>query len=172
MRFDATDIQAIMERVEKVESQNRGLKISGFMVLVVAVIALAASVLSLWRLGKRPYPPDQITSATVEANTVTAHEFVLAGQNNGGKPIALLMNGAKADEHLDMPVLEFYGPEPLAPEGRVLRMTLGAIPDPAVSVYPAFGPSKAGLDELPSLTFNGNEPRLFIFSGKGTICRR
>jgi hypothetical protein len=51
-------------------------------------------------------------------------------------------------------------------------MTLGATPDPEVSVYPAFGPGEpGGVNTLLSLDFVENEPKLFFFSAKGHFNR-
>ncbi len=154
MFTDTPDPQSVTERLEKLERQNRRMKRAGVMALIVV-----GAILLMGQTAPK--------SRTIEAETLAAHEFVLLGRYNGGHPIALLTNaGGKV---VDEPILQFFGPEPLAPEGRVLRMTMGATPTPQISIYHAFGPHKAGDDELLSLTTNENQPFLLIRSGRGKL---
>jgi hypothetical protein len=140
-----SDIE-LLERLEKLERSNRRLK-RGALASLVLVAALAGIY------ATRPVP-----------DVIKAHRFELIGLHNGGRPIALLGNAG--DKLLDEPVLEFFGPEPLAPEDRVLPMKLGVTPLPTVRIYPAFGSNKEN-DALVDLGTLGNEPRLRLSSARG-----
>lgn len=154
MTSQTTDMQAMLKRLEKLENENRSLKRAG----LLGLTAVGALLLMGQAAPK---------SRMIEAETVTAHEFVLLGRYNGGHPIALFTNAS--NNKVDEPVLQFFGPEPLAPEGRILRMTMGATPYPELSIYHALGPGKAGNRKLLSLTTLGNEPHLIIRSGRGNL---
>ena len=136
----------LLERLEKLELSNRRLKQGelGGLVLLLALVGIYVT---------RPVP-----------DVNRAHRFELIGLHNGGHAIALLANAG--DKALDEPVLEFFGPEPLAPGDRVLRMKLGVTPFPIVRIYPAFDPNKEN-DALVDLSTLGNEPRLQLSSARG-----
>jgi hypothetical protein len=160
------DMQAVLERLEKLERQNRRLRAVALLAIVASVVALSLAAVVSFNLGTRQVPQPTPT-ATFQADKITAHEFVLAGRK-GGHPIAVLTNDSGGNS-LDIPTLQFFGPEPMAAEGRVLRMTISVNPDPEITVYHAFGPLKSGNDELLSLAFPGNEPHLLIRSGRGNL---
>jgi hypothetical protein len=159
-------MEAILEGLEKLETRNRKLRAVALLAIVASALALLlAAVVSFNQASRRAPQSHQI--ATFQADRITAHEFVLAGRN-GGHPIAVLTNDSGGNS-LDIPILQFFGPEPLAAEGRVLRMTISVNPDPEITVYHAFGPLKSGNDKLLSLAFPGNEPHLLIRSGRGNL---
>jgi hypothetical protein len=94
MRFEESDIETLMERLEKIESQNRRLKVGG---IVAVVIILAGNVASL---GSQPHAPNQINSAAIQANSVTGCRPALERTQNvlmqlstfASKPLSSLPN--------------------------------------------------------------------------------
>ena len=136
MSSPTLDWTAVVERLEKLERQNRRMKQA-----CAAVLILAAAVLLMGQASP---------NRTVEAN-----EFLLIDRK--GRTLAEL---ATTEDALELPIMRFYGVEPLAESGTVLRMTIGAVPDPQIVVYHAFGPLESGgNDRLMSLSFPFNDPR-------------
>ena len=164
MNTDSSDLRSMSKHLEALSCENRRLRLG-------LLICFAMSALALYSGMRSPNPvhaslakeTDQIEASTVEADTISAHRFLVNGQN--GVTMLLLATQGTPDQ----PILKFFGPEPMHPEGRVLRMTLGVTPDPDVSVYHAFGPLKNHNDQIFSLTFPHNEPWLVLRSGKGNL---
>jgi hypothetical protein len=164
MTSNASDLQTIARHLEKLNRENRWLKIGLLLSFITAVLSLSTNMVGSYRLqASSESPANQIKASTIDADTITAHKFLVNGKNGQTMLSLTTVNDP------DQPVLQIFGPEPLHPEGRVLRMTIGATPDPSIVVYHAWGPLKNGNDALFSLTFLHNEPQLMLRSGKGNL---
>jgi len=153
-------------RLAKLEAQNRRTRIVSAIAGAAAFVCMVASLsfaLGQARLSFQ-HSAQSRPVAALSVDTVVARRFTLT--DGDGRTLAEL---ATTEGDVEMPILRFYGLEPFAKRGTVLRMTMGVVPDPEIVVYHPFGPLKSGNDQLMSLSFPTNEPIFILRSGRANL---